>query len=160
MLLRSRSSAPVLALVAALLAGCGGDGDVPNEAPIGNVERTGEITVANLAVVVDGSGSGVLVGTIVNDGESADTLVGVSLEGPTGEPVPVEVTGGAVELPVDEPVQLAVRAGEAPLVVLTSDDLRPGFRAPIVLEFDEAPAITDTVGIESATEAYADVEVP
>lgn len=146
----------VCLLASVPVTACGGDGDVPNEAPIGNVERTGSITAANLAIVVDGSGGGVLVGTLVNDGEEADRLVDVQVVDEEGVEVPVEIEGGGVELPVDEAVQLA----EAPLVVLSSDALRPGFRPELTLEFEVAPPIVDTASVEPATGPYAGVEVP
>lgn len=153
---RSRTTALLLALAGALLSGCGGGGDVPDEAPIGNVERSGTITAANLAIVVDGSGTGVLVGTLVNDGSEEDRLVAVEVVDEDGEAVPVEIEGGAVELPAGDAVQLA----EAPLVVLSSESLRPGFRPGITLEFERAEAIVDTVGVEPDTGPYSGVEVP
>lgn len=144
----------VLLFLAALVAGCYADpGD--DEPSVGNVERNETVTAANLAIVSDGQGNAVLVGTLVNNGDAEDRLVDVDVESERG-PVEVNLVNGPVELPVEEPVRLA----DSPAVTLESTELRQGFRAPLELTFDSSAAISTTVTVESQTGPYADIDIP
>lgn len=144
----------VVVLLAAFVTGCYADpGD--DEPSIGNVERNETVTAANLAIVSDGEGNAVLVGTLTNNGEDSDQLVDVDVESEDG-PVEVDLAEGPVDLPVEEPVRLA----ESPKVTLQSAELRQGFRAPVELTFESSAAISTTVTVESQTGPYEDIEVP
>lgn len=141
-------------MLAAFVTGCYADpGD--DEPSIGNVERNETVTAANLAIVSDGQGNAVLVGTLINNGEEEDRLVDVEVSSESG-PVEVNLTDGPVDLPVEEPVRLA----EDPRVTLRSEELRQGFRAPLELTFESSAAISTTVTVESQTGPYADIEIP
>ncbi|EFQ82468.1 hypothetical protein HMPREF0063_11677 [Aeromicrobium marinum DSM 15272] len=142
-----------------VLATAGCDADPPqHERSSGQVERTESVTAANLVIVVDGDGRGVLIGTLLNRGPGADRLVDVDAEGESllELPIAVDLVGGPVTLPSDEPVRLA----EQPEVVLSSVRLVPGFRAPLELTFAESDPIVTTVRVEARTGPYADVSIP
>ncbi len=152
---RDRSPLAVVVLVlAALLTGCFQQ-DTDVEPSSGNVERNETVTAANLVIVTDGQGNGVLVGTLINNGETEDRLVGVDVESESG-PVEVELADGPVALPQEEPVRLA----DPVRVTLRSEQLRQGWRAPVELTFESSAAISTTVTVESQTGPYADVEIP
>ena len=144
----------VLMFVGVFSAGCYADpGD--DEASSGNVERNETVTASNLVIVSDGQGNAVLVGTLINNGETDDRLVDVDVESESG-PVEVSFVNGPVQLPVEEPVRLA----DDPAVTLRSEELRQGFRAPLELTFESSAPISTTVTVESQTGPYADVEIP
>jgi hypothetical protein len=131
-------------------------GSGENEPSLGQVERNETVTASNLVIVTDGEGYGVLVGTLINDGDEQDRLVDVDVEGELSQPVRVELLDGAIALPPDSPVRLA----DDPTVAVSSDRLVPGFRVPLELTFDSSAAIATTVTVEPQTDPYADIEVP
>lgn len=147
-------AATASALLTLGLTGCYADaGD--DEPSVGQVERTETVTASNLAFVSGGEGRATLVGTLLNEGEETDRLVDVDAETDSG-PVEVELVRGPVELPVDESVRLA----PDPSVLITSDDLRQGYRVELELTFARSRSISTTVTVESQTGPYADVEIP
>lgn len=151
-----RPFASLLAATLMLTSACvAEDGEAePSE---GQVERNETVTAANLAIVTDGQGRGVLVGTLVNDGAGEDRLVDVDVEGELVEfPVAVELIDGPVTLPTNTPVRLA----DDPAVVISSDRLVQGFRAPLELTFESSAPIVTTVTVEPQTDPYADIEIP
>lgn len=144
----------VVMLLGVWSAGCYADpGD--DEPSSGNVERNETVTASNLVIVSDGQGNAVLVGTLINNGETEDRLVDVDVESES-RPVEVSFVNGPVRLPVEEPVRLA----DDPAVTLSSEELRQGFRAPLELTFESSAPISTTVTVESQTGPYADVEIP
>lgn len=143
----------VALMLAASVSGCYTDPE--SEPSIGQVERNETVTASNLAIVSDGEGNAVLVGTLVNNGEVEDQLVDVDVESESG---PVEVT--LVEGPIDLPVQEPVRLAEPPRVTLDSAELRQGFRAPLELTFESSAGISTTVTVEPHTSPYEDIEIP
>lgn len=153
---RRRSALLVAWLAAAtLLAACGRD--VEAEPSFGQVERNESLTAANLTIVTDGEGNGVLVGTIINNAPETDMLTDVRVRGEIAElPVDVLLVRGPVSLPTQEPVRLA----DDPAVLVDAERLRVGFRAPIRLVFARSTTIETTVTVEAQTGIYADIEVP
>lgn len=146
-----------LLVVAILLAvgGCGTE-SVDAEPSIGQVERNATVTAANLAIVTDGHGRGVLVGTLINNASAGDRLLDVDAEGELEFPIAVALVDGPVLLPPENPVRLA----DEPAVVISADRLVQGFRAPLELTFASSAAITTTVPVEPPTGPYADIEIP
>ncbi len=151
-----RPSAVLLTAALMLTSACGPDGDGDSQPPIGQVERNATVTASNLAIVTDGEGRGVLVGTLVNDGEGEDRLIDVDAEGELEFPIAVELVGGPVVIPPETPVQLA----DDPAVLISADRLVQGFRAPLELTFESSAQIVTTVPVEPRTGPYADIEIP
>jgi len=110
------------------------------EPSLGQVERTETITAADLVLVTNGRGVARMVGTLVNDAEEEDRLVGLDIATDVGE-YSVTSAEGPIVLPTDEPVKLA----RDTLVTVLSDSLRPGCRADIRLSFRNSETITTTV---------------
>lgn len=147
-----------LTLVVALFAGlvltaCADETEL--EPPIGQVENNATVTAANMAIVTDDEGNAVLVGTLVNNGEQEDRLLEVVVRTEGGETVPVTLTSDVV-LPVEEPVRLA----DDPSVLIGSEQLNQGFRAPLELAFAESEPIETTVTVEPRSGPYKDIEIP
>lgn len=141
-----------LALLLGTLTGCGEE--VPAEPPVGKVERTDSIIATNLVLVTNGRGVARMVGTLVNEADREDRLVGLDIAADVGE-YSVTFADGPIRLPPDEPVQLTRDAR----VIIVSDTLRPGFRADVRLAFRNSETITTTVPVEPQEGAYEEVEV-
>lgn len=151
---RSALLSVVVAVLAVVTAGCSSN-EVEEKFSVGAVERNEVITAANVAIVTDGEGNAVLVGTLINDGEEADRLLDVDVASEIG-PIEVDLPEGPVDIPVGEPVRLAPE----PLVTLRSEELRQGFRAPVELVFESSTPISVMVTVEPHTEPYEDIEIP
>ena len=156
----SRSARPPLWLVVALVvtlltavAGCSGD-DVDAEPSIGQSERTESVRALGMALVTDGDGVARFVGTLLNEAEETDRLVGVDIDTEIG-PFALVFAEGPILLQTDEPFRLA-REGE---VLVVSEKLRKGFRVELTLVFRNSAPIVTTVPVESQTGPYADVEI-
>jgi hypothetical protein len=121
---------------------------------LGQVERTETITAADLILVTNGRGVARMVGTLVNDAEAEDRLVGPDIATDVGE-YSGTFAEGPIVLPTDEPVRLPRDA----LVTVLSDSLRPGFRADIRLSFRNSETITTTVPVEPQEGVYEEVEI-
>lgn len=147
--------ATIVALVVALsTAGCS-EAEPVTEPPLGQVARTATIDALDLVLVTNGKGVARLVGTLVNQADEPDRLVGVDL---TAEPpggYSVVLAKGPFTLREDEPFRL-YRDAE---VTVVADALRPGFRADLTLAFARSGSLTTTVPIEPNTGVYRDIEV-
>lgn len=77
---RARTLVATLVVLALGLAAAGCSEVRPTTAPpLGQVERTGSIKALDLVLVTNGKGVARLVGTLVNEAEEPDRLVGIDL---------------------------------------------------------------------------------
>ncbi|NPC43339.1 hypothetical protein [Nocardioides sp. zg-1230] len=127
---------------------------VETEASIGQVERTESMDALGMALVTNGQGAARLVGTLVNQADDPDRLIGVDVE-PTVGSFDVVIADGPIVLPPEEPVTLA---RDAQMTVFT-DRFVPGFRPELRLVFLNSAPIVTTVPVETQTGPYAEVEV-
>lgn len=141
-------------LLTVALTGCGQD-PVPAEPSIGKVTRSETLTASGLALVTEGRGVARLVGTLLNEADRPDRLVGVDVDTEIGD-YSVVLGEAPLVLRPDEPYRLA-REGE---VTVVSPRLRRGFRVELTLAFRHAAPVQVTVPVESRTGPYADVPVP
>ncbi|QSR28919.1 hypothetical protein CFI00_00055 [Nocardioides sp. S5] len=142
-------------LLALVLAGCGSDrrADAVDESS-GQVERTESIDALNLVLVTDGTGVARLIGTLVNQADEPDRLVGLDVDAePPG--YTVIFADGPYLLPEGEPLRLYRDAN----VTLLSEAFVPGYRADVTLAFAGSEPLTTTVPVERNTGIYRDVEV-
>lgn len=121
---------------------------------VGQVERTETIDALNLVLVTNGDGVARLVGTLLNESDELDRLVGVDVDTEIGE-FSVILADAPVLLPSEEPVKLARDA----VVTVVSDALRPGFRAELTLVFRESEPIVTTVPVKLQEGIYEDVDI-
>lgn len=120
----------------------------------GQVERTATIDALNLVLVTNGDGEARLIGTLINEAEEPDRLIGLDVDAePPG--YSVLLVDGPVVLEEDEPVELYRDAN----VTVVSEAFRPGFRADVTLVFADSEPIVTTVPIERNTGTYAEVEI-
>lgn len=127
---------------------------VESEPSIGQVERTKSMDALGMALVTNGRGAARLVGTLVNNAEESDRLIGVDVD-PTVESFDVVIADGPIVLPPEEPVTLA---RDAQMTVF-ADGFVPGFRPEIRLVFLNSAPIVTTVPVETQSGPYSEVEV-
>lgn len=142
------------------LTACGEDDlasvDGPDNAdpPLGAVERTENIDALNLVLVTEGEGVARLVGTVINQAEETDRLIGIDVDTEVG-PYSLIFAEGPLLLPTDEPLRLAREAE----VTVVSDRLRPGFTAEVTLLFENSAPVVSEVLVKLREGVYSDVEV-
>jgi hypothetical protein len=141
-----------LAMVLWMLSGCSEEPEA--EPSLGQTERTESITATDLVLVTNGDGVARMVGTLINEAEEQDRLVGLDIETDVGE-YAVTFAEGPIVLPTDEPVKLARDA----LVTVVSDSLRPGLRADLRLSFRNSETIDTTVLVKPQSGVYEEVEI-
>lgn len=111
----------------------------------------GAVQALNLVVVVDpATGAAQLTGTVVNNGDQATTLTGVSLN---GKSVPVN-SGGGLFVGAHAAVNLAAPTG--PKVVLAASGIKPGHNAPVALTFTGGTAISVAAQTEPNNGVYSE----
>lgn len=156
---RARPSVKLTMLGAVLclspLTGCAAAAVDDAEPPIGTVARTKTITAMNMAAVTNGKGAAVVVGTLVNDGNVPDRLIGAHVTAESG-PIAATLPDGPVPLTPDHPVKLAARKA----ILLTGDHLREGLLIKLTLDFARAPDVHIGIPVEPQSGPYADIEVP
>jgi len=153
---RTRTLTAVLAVLLALgLAACGSDrrADTVDESS-GQVERTESIDALNLVLVTDGTGVARLIGTLVNQADERDRLVGLDVDAePPG--YSMVFADGPYALPEDGKLRLYRDAN----VTVIAEAFEPGYRADVTLVFASSEPLTTTVPIERNTGIYKDIEV-
>lgn len=137
------------------LAGCSDDrrADGVDESR-GQVERTATIDALDLVLVTNEKGVARLIGTLINQADQPDRLVGLDVDSePPGHSV--ILADGPYVLPEDEPLRLYRDAN----ITLLSEAFTPGYRADVTLVFAHSEPISTTVPVETNTGIYKDVEV-
>jgi hypothetical protein len=113
----------------------------------------GDVQALNLVVVVDpATGAAQLTGTVVNNGDAATTLTGVSLN---GKSVPVN-SGGGLFVGAHAAVNLAAPTG--PKVVLAGSGTKPGHNTPVSLTFTGGAAISVAAQTEPNNGIYSQLQ--
>lgn len=153
---RTRALAALsVALLAFSLAGCSSDrrADGVDESS-GQVERTATIDALNLVLVTNGDGVARLIGTLVNQADQPDRLVGLDVDAePPG--YSVILADGPYVLPEDDPLRLYRDAN----VTLLSEAFTPGYRADLTLVFANSGPLRTTVPVEKNIGIYRDIEI-
>ncbi|NUP48796.1 MAG: hypothetical protein HOW97_16030 [Catenulispora sp.] len=109
----------------------------------------GDVQALNVVVVVDpATGAAQLTGTVVNNGDQAATLTGVSLNGKA-----VTLSGSA-GLSVAPHAALNLAAPSGPKIVLANSGSKPGHISPVSLTFSGGAAISLPVPAEPNTGIY------
>lgn len=146
----------LVVLMAAALAGCTSTdrrADGVDESR-GQVARTDTMDALDLVLVTNGKGVARLVGTLVNQADQPDRLIGVDVD---TEPVghSVILADGPYVLRQDEPFRLYRDAN----LTVVADAITPGYRADLTLVFADSAPVTTTVPVETNTGVYRDIEV-
>ena len=156
--MRRTLSALVIASLAVSLSGCGAG---PNAATRqvrevtdgveASITKDGnDIKIVNLLVVAAPGGNAVLVGTVVNNADTEDALLGVAIDGTTAT-----YTGKNV-LPKNSPIIFDGPSANAK-VVLGGFGAPAGSRVKVGLFFAHAGAVTVDAIVRDTRDTYADV---
>ena len=156
--MRRTLSALVIASLAVSLSGCGAGPNASTrqvrqvtdgvEAAI--TKDGNDIKIVNLLVVAAGGGNAVLVGTVVNNSDNEDALLGVAINGTTAT-----YTGKNV-LPKNSPIIFEGPSANAK-VVLGGFGAPAGTHVKVGLFFAHAGAVTVDAIVRDTRDTYADV---
>ena len=163
--MRRMISAIVIAALAVSLSGCGAGNNASTrqvkqvtDGVEGSITKDGnKIKILNLLVVAAPGGNAVLVGTIINNGENEDALLGIAINGTA-----TTYTGNNT-LPTNTPIIFEGDRANAK-AVLAGFGGSPGSNVKVGLFFAKAGVITLNAIVRQAREEYAGitaaVEVP
>jgi len=151
-------SVVVIAALAVSLSGCGAGNNASTrqvkqvtDGVEGSIEKDGNnIRIVNLLVVAAGGGNAVLVGTIVNTGDTEDALLGVAINGSAAN-----YTGNSV-LPKNTPIIFEGDSANAK-AVLAGFGGSAGSNVKVGLFFAKAGAITLDAIVREAKNEYAGI---
>ena len=146
-----------LLLGPALLSGCSveASGDVTSYQPaIGSNARTEQVDALGVAIVVDATGNGRVVGTLLNTENRRHALTGATVKS-DGVPRRSALLADVVLLPPGEAVHLA---HEAPVSV-PADQLSVGSFVELTLDVTDGELVQMLVPVEAKKGPYADVDV-
>ncbi|GAA1979509.1 hypothetical protein [Catenulispora subtropica] len=109
----------------------------------------GDVQAQNMVVVVDpATGAAQVTGTVINNGDQAATLTGVSLNGKAVS------LGSAAGLTVAPHASLNLAAPTGPKVVLAASGAKAGHNSPVSLTFAGGAAISVAAQTEPNTGIY------
>jgi len=156
--MRRTISALVIAALAVSLTGCGAGSNASTrqvrqvtDGVEGSIEKDGNnIRIVNLLVVAAGGGNAVLVGTIVNTGDTEDALLGVAINGSAAN-----YTGNSV-LPKNTPIIFEGDSANAK-AVLAGFGGSASSNVKVGLFFAKAGAITLDAIVREAKNEYAGI---
>jgi hypothetical protein len=151
-------SAVVIAALAVSLTGCGAGNNASTrqvkqvtDGVEGSIEKDGNnIRIVNLLVVAAGGGNAVLVGTIVNTGDTEDALLGVAINGSAAS-----YTGNST-LPKNTPIIFEGDRANAK-AVLAGFGGSAGSNVKVSLFFAKAGEITLTAIVRDTRDDYAGI---
>jgi len=156
--MRRTISALVIAALAVSLTGCGAGSNASTrqvrqvtDGVEGSITKDGNnIKIVNLLVVAAGGGNAVLVGTIVNTGDTEDALLGVAINGSAAN-----YTGNSA-LPKNTPIIFEGDSANAK-AVLAGFGGSAGSHVSVGLFFAKAGAITLDAIVREAKNEYAGI---
>ncbi|MSW74443.1 MAG: hypothetical protein F2814_03915 [Actinobacteria bacterium] len=144
--------------IAVTLSACGSGPDAPTrliskvtDGAEGSIKENGnDIQIRNLLLVAQEDGSAVLVGSIINQVEREDALLGIGITG-----VAATITGNT-SLPLEKPIIFEGDAANAK-AVFTGLNAKAGTNVAISLFFARAGEITLNVIVRDKRDTYAGV---
>jgi hypothetical protein len=156
--MRRTLSALVIASLAVSLTGCGAGHNAATrqvrqvtDGVEASITKDGnDIKVVNLLVVAAPGGNAVLVGTVVNNADKEDALLGVAINGSTA------TYTGKANLPKNSPIIFEGPSANAK-VVLGGFGAPAGSRVKVGLFFAHAGAVTVDALVRDTRDLYADV---
>jgi len=139
-----------------LLTSCGASGP---DAPTRNIKQvtdgiekdSGSIAARDVLLVAQPDGSAVLVGTFINQGDSADALTGLSING-----VAFTLDKPTYPLVKNQPVIFAGPTSNAHAVIAGLNAVASA-RVNLTITYEKAPAITANVLVRDKTDIYENV---
>nr|WP_272956602.1 hypothetical protein [Kribbella solani] len=140
----------------------------PYQAAEGTNLESGQLKLRNLLVLADAQGKGELHGVIVNDGDNADTLVGIAQaaagtqDGQSGGWQPGEVTFAGIKGPIElQPSAALLLAGTTAAEAAGTATTQPATPStPATSGAPSTPATPKTSGAPSTPTSPAATETP
>lgn len=129
----------------------------------GTFANSGSLKVRAIVVVSQTTGSGAVTAVLVNDGDSDDTLTGVTVGGakvaltPSTVPIPAH---SMVKLGIPASGDAAAAAKEQPTAFVTGSNISAGGTADVSFSFNDTPTVTATSMILANTGEYAEIPLP
>lgn len=156
--MRRTITALVIASLAVSLSGCGAGKNASTrqvrqvtDGVEASITKDGnDIKIVNLLVVAAAGGNAVLVGTVVNNSDNEDALLGVAINGTTAT-----YTGNNV-LPKNKPIIFEGPSANAK-VVLSGFGAPAGSRVKVAMFFAHAGAVTVDAIVRDTRDTYANV---
>jgi hypothetical protein len=140
-----------------LLTSCGASGP---DAPTRNIKQvtdgiekdSGSIIARDVLLVNQPDGSAVLVGTFINEGDGADALTGMSING-----VALKLDKPSYALVKNQPIIFSGPTANAHAVIAGMGGVA-STRVNLTITYASAPAITVNVLIRDKSDIYANVD--
>ena len=156
--MRRTISAIVIAALAVSLSGCGAGNNASTrqvkqvtDGAEGSIVKDGNnIKILNLLIVAAPGGNAVLVGTVINNGDKDDALLGVAINGSTAN-----YTGNSI-LPKNVPIIFEGERANAK-VVLPGFGGSAGSNVKVSMFFGQAGEITLNAIVREARDEYAGI---
>ena len=156
--MRRTLSAFVIASLAVSLTGCGAGSNASTrqvrqvtDGVEASITKDGnDIKIVNLLVVAAPGGNAVLVGTVVNNADKEDALLGVAINGSTA------TYSGKANLPKNSPIIFEGPSANAK-AVLGGFGAQPGTHVRVTMFFARAGEITKDVIVRDNTDEYSGI---
>lgn len=152
-----------LSLASVLLSGCAAG---PNAATrlitqvTDGVEgQAGSIKLRNMTLVIQPDSSAVLVGTIVNQDEAEDSVIGVAINGTQGLIGRDGSLANELPLELNNPVIFSGPSANA-FAFVESLEAKPGYRVPVLVIFENSGIVELSVLVRDRSAEFADVARP
>ena len=156
--LKNRKSAYLIALSAALtlvLTGCANGSNAPTrmirQVTDGVEGASGSINARDILIVAQPDGSGVLVGTIINEASSADAVTAIKVSS-----IPVTFGNKNLALAQNTPVIFAGPSATNSGIV-PGLNAAPGTRVPLEIDFANSAPIQLSALVREKADIYANV---
>lgn len=129
----------VLAMSLVLLTGCGAGPNAPTrlitQVTDGVEKMVGDIKLVHMLLVKQSDGSAVLVGTLLNNGESPDLITNLTVNG-----IPAQIAPSILLVTPEQPLIFAGDSANA-LAVFPSINVQPGRHVTLQVTFRNAGSV-------------------
>lgn len=138
-----------------LLTGCGAGPNAPTrlikQVTDGVERQVGDIKLLHLLLVKQSDGSAVLVGTVINNGESPDLITNISANG-----IPAQISPTAL---ISAPEQPLIFAGESAnaLAVFPGLNVKPGRHVSLQIALRNSGSVTVETLVRDRIGEFANV---
>jgi hypothetical protein len=145
----------VIAMSLVLLTGCGAGPNAPTrlikQVTDGVEKQVGDVKLIHVLLVKQPDGSAVLVGTVINNGESPDTITNLSANG-----IPAQILPTPLIATPEQPLIFAGESANA-LAVFPGLDVKPGRHASLQIALRNSGSVTVETLVRDRIGEFADV---
>ena len=138
-----------------LLTGCGAGPNAPTrlikQVTDGVERQVGDIKLLHLLLVKQSDGSAVLVGTVINNGESPDLITNISANG-----IPAQISPTALIATPEQPLIFAGESANA-LAVFPGLNVKPGRHVSLQMALRNSGSVTVETLVRDRIGEFANV---